>query len=193
MKSNFKICVCASGGGGNFQALIDNQERVGYSIVKLITDRDCMAIKRAQKNKINFKLLNRKLLKNKYFDLFEREIPFNVDLIVLAGFMPIIPESLCKKYDGKIINTHPSLLPNYGGKGMFGVHVQEAVLNNGEKYAGCTVHYVNSKIDGGKIILQSKIEVNNDETAWNLGGRVFLEENKILPEAIRLIMNERRK
>ncbi len=88
-----------------------------------------------------------------------------------------------------IINTHPSLLPKYGGKGMYGVRVQEAVLANSETRAGCTVHFVTEVIDGGAIILQSSIEVRPHESAWDLGGRVFLEENKLLPQAIKKLMD----
>ena len=105
--------------------------------------------------------------------------------------MPIIPEKICNKFQGKIINTHPSLLPAYGGKGMYGVRVQEAVLENKEEYAGCTVHFVNEMIDGGEIIIQKKIKTIANESAWDLGGRVFLEENKTLPEAIKLLINSR--
>lgn len=112
-------------------------------------------------------------------------IPNDVDLIVLAGFMPIIPKTLCEKWQGKMINTHPSLLPKYGGRGMFGVKVQEAVMQANEKWAGCTVHFVSEKIDAGEIILQKSIEVDYGETPWQLGGRIFKEENKLLVEAVR--------
>lgn len=105
-------------------------------------------------------------------------IPADADLIVLAGFMPV-SAWICEKWPRKIINTHPSLLPKYGGKGMVGVRVQEAVMRAGEREAGCTVHYVSPEIDAGEIILQKSIEVDY-ETPWQLGGRVFIEENKLL-------------
>ena len=191
MRNEFRICVCASGGGGNFQALIDNRDLVGYSIVSLITDRECNAVNRAKNFAIEAIVLDKKKLGVQFFEYFEAKIPEDIDLVVLTGFIPIIPESICKKFKGKIINTHPSLLPAYGGKGMIGVRVQEAVLENKEKYAGCTVHFVNKIIDGGSIILQKKIRTIPNESAWDLGGRVFLEENKLLPDAIKLLINLR--
>ena len=183
--------MCCSGGGGNFQALIDSQESVGFTITKLIADRDCKAVERAQKNDIAWTVLDRAALKDKFFEAFEREIHQDVDLIVLAGFMPVIPQDICAKYHKKIINTHPSLLPAYGGKGMYGVRVQEAVLANDEEFAGCTVHFVTEVVDGGEIILQQKVKTKENETAWDLGGRVFLVENMLLPQAIEKIMRER--
>lgn len=192
MKETFDVCVCASGGGGNFQALIDNQQRVGYSIKKLITDRECGAIKRAIEHEIPYVRLDRKTLGDSFFQRFEQEIPAGTDLIVLAGFMPILPAGTCAKWSRKIINTHPSLLPKYGGKGMYGVRVQEAVLANGDGYAGCTVHFVTEEVDGGEIILQSRVKTDPDESAWDLGNRVFIEENRLLPQAIKVLMTGRR-
>jgi phosphoribosylglycinamide formyltransferase-1 len=90
-----------------------------------------------------------------------------------------------------MINTHPSLLPKHGGRGMYGVRVQEAVLASGDTMAGCTVHYVDESIDGGEIILQHSVAVRDRETAWDLGGRIFLEENRLLVRAIELIMSKR--
>ncbi len=120
------------------------------------------------------------------FEDFERALPPDVDLIVLAGFMPIVPGDICERWQGKIINIHPSLLPKYGGKGMYGVKVQEAVMRAKEEMAGCTVHFVNAGIDEGEIILQKSIEVDYNETPWQLGGRVFQEENRLLVEAVKL-------
>jgi len=191
MLDSFNICVCASGGGGNFQALIDNQKNIGYNIIKLITDRNCFAVERAKSHNISYKVINKNNPKDDFSHVFANEIPEDTDLIVLAGFLTIIPEELCYKYEGKIINIHPSLLPSYGGKGMYGVKVHETVIANKEKYTGCTVHFVNNFIDGGEIILQKKIRVFKNESAWDLGGRVFLEENRLLPQAIRLLMTKR--
>lgn len=188
MENTFKLCVCASGGGGNFQSLIDHQAMYGYRITLLITDRECGAIERARNAQIAFAQLDRKALGETFFETFEATIPTDTDLVVLAGFMPIVPAWVCNRWKHKMINTHPSLLPKYGGKGMYGVHVQEAVLANHEEFAGCTVHYVTEVVDGGDIILQQKIKVNPTETAWELGGRVFAEESKLLPQAVRKII-----
>lgn len=193
MNKDFFITVCTSGGGGNFQSLIDNQTAVGYTINLLIVDRICGAMQRAEKQNIKYVLMSQKKSKEKLFDEMQNVIPTNTDLIVLAGFMPILDHRFCKTWESRIINTHPSLLPKFGGKGMYGVKVQEAVMEANEKYAGCTVHYVDDKIDHGKIILQKTVEVDYNETPWELGGRIFKEENRLLVEAIGIIMNERRK
>ncbi len=185
----YKVCVCASGGGGNFQALIDNQDTYSYLINLLVSDRECKAKERAIQHGIPTVTINKITLGDFFFDHLDQSIPADTNLIVLAGFFPIISPEFCKKWEGKIINTHPSLLPKYGGKGMYGVKVQEEVLRNREQFAGCTVHHVNEEIDGGEIILQKKISVIPGESAWELGGRIFLEENKLLPEAIKVLMN----
>ena len=186
MKS-FNIVVCASGGGGNFRSLIKYQCDYGYHISLLIVDRECPPIKIAKENGISYSVLEKKVLGKSFFEEFEKIVPIDTNLIVLAGFLPIIPKWICEKWERKIINIHPSLLPKYGGKGMYGVKVQEAILRNHEKYAGCTVHYVDSEIDTGEIIAQKKILVMENESAWELGGRVFNEEIILLPLAIKHI------
>ncbi len=191
MQKPFTLCVCASGGGGNFQSLIDHQEQFGYRIVKLITDRECGALDRAATHGIPSIMLDKKALGAAFFVMLESQFPTDVDLVVLAGFMPIIPQDLCARWSRRMINTHPSLLPNYGGKGMYGVKVQEAVLANHEEFAGCSVHYVTEVVDGGEIIAQQSIRVNPSESAWELGGRVHAEEVKLLPLAVKKIMEQR--
>jgi len=189
-KKQFNITVCASGGGGNFESVIKGQKEVGYKVNLLVVDRECGAIDKAKQNNIPYVLLDRGKLGENLFHKMDQAIPVNTDLIVLAGFLPIINSVFCQKWARRIINTHPSLLPKYGGKGMYGVKVQEAVLANKDILAGCTVHYVNEKIDGGEIILQKTLKVESNESAWELGGRVFLEENILLIEAIKSIINK---
>lgn len=189
---NFNITVCASGGGGNFEAMIKSQKEAGYKINLLLVDRKCGAINKAIQNGIDYVQLDKKNLGEDFFQVMDQVIPIDTDLIVLAGFFPIINETFCRKWSGRIINTHPSLLPKYGGKGMYGVKVQEAVLANKETQAGCTVHYVNEHIDGGEIILQKSVMINKGESAWELGGRIFAEENKLLVEAIKIIIHQRK-
>lgn len=190
MQRSFNVVVCASGGGGNFQALIDKREEVGYEIVLFIADRPCGAVDRAVKYGIPFFVLDGAASREQRMEAFDKAIPADTDLIVLAGFLPIIPAWICAKWLRRIINTHPSLLPKYGGKGMVGVKVQEAVMRAGEREAGCTVHYVSPEIDAGEIIMQKSIPVDYRETPWQLGGRVFIEENKLLVEAVRKIKAE---
>lgn len=191
IKKQFQITVCASGGGGNFDAIIMSQKDVGYKINLLITDRKCGAIDKAKKNNIPFVLLDKNKLGDTFFLKMDQTIPVDTDLIVLAGFFPILDSDFCKKWANRIINTHPSLLPKYGGKGMYGVKVQEAVLANKDALAGCTVHYVNEKIDDGKIIFQKAVKVKENESAWELGGRIFIEENKLLIKAIKMIVKSK--
>ncbi len=187
MSRKFKIVVCASGGGGNFQALIDARFILDVEISLLISDRQCGAIERSVINAIPYIILGRANESKGFVSDLDKAIPIDTDLIVLAGFMPIIPKIICDKWQRKIINTHPSLLPKYGGRGMYGVKVQETVMQANEKQAGCTVHYVNQEIDAGEIILQKSIDVDYNETPWQLGGRVFKEENKLLVDAVKLI------
>ena len=114
----------------------------------------------------------------------------NVDLVVLAGYLSIIDEEFINKWNNKIINIHPSLLPKYGGKGMYGIKVHESVVANHEKESGCTVHFVDNNIDTGKIILQRKVDITEDDTPESLQKKVLKEEHKLLIEAIEMIINE---
>lgn len=189
-KGKFNIAVCASGGGGNFESIIENQDLIGYKINLLIADRECGAINKAKHSGVPYVLLDKKKLGKHFFNMMDHAIPVDTDLIILAGFLVVLDDGFCRKWAGRIINTHPSLLPKYGGKGMYGVKVQEAVLANNDRLAGCTVHYVTEKIDEGEIILQKTIAVKDNEGAWELGGRIFIEENKLLIEAIKIIINK---
>lgn len=191
MKGDFLVTVCASGGGGNFEAVARAQDAVGYRVGLLIVDRECGAIDKARQHRIPHHLVDRTLPTEDFSRAMDQAIPADTDLIVLAGFFPIISADLCRKWAGRMINTHPSLLPKYGGRGMYGVRVQEAVLASGDTVAGCTVHYVDEHIDGGEIILQQPVAVRDNETAWDLGGRIFVEESRLLVQAIKLIMRKR--
>lgn len=186
----FNVVVCASGGGGNFQAILDKRNELGITISRLIVDKACGAVQRAMQSGIDvYQLQKSETLAQQLLSA----IPSDTDLIVLAGFMPIVPQAVCELWHKKIINTHPSLLPKYGGKGMYGVKVQQAVMNANEKYAGCTVHYVDAGIDTGEVLLQTAIEVDYRLTPWELGGLVFKEENKLLVKAIELIQQKANK
>jgi phosphoribosylglycinamide formyltransferase-1 len=188
---DFRVVVCASGGGGNFQALIDGRAAAGFQITRLLTDRPCAAVERAIMHGISHIRLDAAHSEAGLLGALEQAIPGDTDLIVLAGFMPVIPAVFCAKWRKRIINTHPSLLPKYGGKGMYGVKVQEAVMRAGESEAGCTVHYVIAELDGGEIILQKSIPVDYRESPWQLGGRVFLEENRLLLAAVCQLKEQR--
>ena len=175
----FNVVVLASNGGGIFEAVVNKSSEYGYQVTKLITNKDCFAIEKAVRLGIPYSNISAK-----GDDLFEKidiEIPASTDMIVLGGFLPIIPAWFCEKWERKIINQHPSLLPAYGGKGMYGVHVQEAVMAAHEEYAGCTIHYVTAGIDEGEIIEQWKLKVDYSRTPWELGGEVYNRGIVMLP------------
>ena len=176
----FSVVVLASGGGGNLRAILDHpQHSIVFHVVKVLCDRKCGALEVAREFGIQAEIFN-----SQSVDSYLSLISPSTKLVVLAGFMPIVPVEFCKKFEGRIINTHPSLLPKYGGKGMYGVKVQEAVISGNESFAGCTVHYVTSGIDEGPIIDQLKVRVPNGINAWDLGGMVFKLESRLLPEVI---------
>ncbi len=179
----YKVAVLASNGGGNFKAVAEKAQEYGYCVVRLIVNKQCTAIDKAVDLGISYDVIEKKgdELFLEIDSILQRD---NVDLIVLGGFLPIVPAWFCEKWLNKIINIHPSLLPAYGGKGMYGVHVQEAVMAAKEKYAGCTVHYVNEGIDSGEIIEQWKIKVDYSLTPWELGGKVYERGITLLPIVI---------
>tara|TARA_A100001011_G_C14163335_1_gene779238 strand:- start:123 stop:695 length:573 start_codon:yes stop_codon:yes gene_type:complete len=185
----FKIVICSSSGGGNFEYIVKNQNE-NFKVTRLIVDKECGAITKALENDIPIYRINNKKL-SKLSSAIDSVVPHNTDLIVLAGFMPILSKEFCQKWSQKIINTHPSLLPKYGGIGMYGVKVQEAVMSSKEKYAGCSVHYVNEKVDMGEVLAQESIKVNYDESPWELGGRIHNIEKKLLLSTINQLISEK--
>ena len=178
MADRFQIAVFASGTGTTLQRLIDSQDRYGYRVALVVVNRECMAADRAAKAHIP-------TLQTKDWETIDDSLrAHEIKLIVLAGFLAIIPNWICKKWEGQIINIHPSLLPKHGGKGMYGIRVQEAVLTAGDKEAGCTVHYVSAEVDGGRIIAQSVVEVQSNDTPQSLAERVQQAEKQLLPQIV---------
>jgi phosphoribosylglycinamide formyltransferase-1 len=178
MNDTFHIAVFASGTGTTLQRLIDSQDRYGYRVALVVVNRECMAADRAAKAHIP-------TLQTKDWETIDGSLrAHEIKLIVLAGFLAIIPNWICKKWEGQIINIHPSLLPKHGGKGMYGIRVQEAVLTAGDKEAGCTVHYVSAEVDGGRIIAQSVVEVQSNDTPQSLAERVQQAEKQLLPQIV---------
>ena len=180
----FNIAVLISGGGSNLKSLIDNQKEY-YKINVVIADRDCGGLNIAREANIDAVLIDRKEYRKKKKKKIDEELKkYNIDLIVLAGYLSIVDSNFISKWKNKIINIHPSLLPKFGGKGMYGMKVHEAVIKNKEKESGCTVHYVTDTIDGGDIIMQNKVNVLEDDTPEILQKRVLVEEHKILPATV---------
>lgn len=182
----FSIVVFSSSGGGNFESLIEHRNEHNYQLSMLITDRQCGAIDKAIKHNIPYVCSADKF---NMFEIIDENVVLDTDLIVLAGFFPILPEWFCDKWAGKIINSHPSLLPKFGGKGMYGVRVHNAVMKAKEAITGCTIHFVNEQIDAGSIIAQVKMPIDYSLTPWQLGGEVFNLETKLLPFIVGLFAN----
>ena len=184
------ITILISGSGTNLQRIIDcidNREIRNARIIQVIADRECYGLERAQKHQIPNELIKRG---KDFSENLEQAIPENTDLIVLAGFLSILKPEFCTKWEGKIINIHPALLPKFGGKGMWGHHVHNAVIEAGEKESGATVHYVTSGIDEGEVILQGKFEIDDNDTAEKVAEKVHLVEYDIFPKAIDLVLNK---
>ena len=193
-----RIAVFVSGGGTNLQALIDAEKngiiKDGEIVLVVASKKDAYALTRAQQNGIAFEVVLRKdfdsqdSYEDKLVDLLDEN---KIDLIVLAGFMSILSGSFTGRYDGRIINVHPSLIPSFCGKGFYGLRVHQAALEYGVKVTGATVHFVNEVTDGGQIILQRAVYVQDGDTPETLQRRVMEEaEWKILPEATQQICKE---
>lgn len=190
----FKIAVLVSGGGSNLQAIMDSIEKghLNCSIEAVISDNEkAQAIERASKKEISTYVLDKNSYKENFGDKVLEIIDGRVDLIVLAGFFSILKGKILSKFNNKIINVHPSLIPSFCGKGMYGIKVHEAAIKAGVKITGCSVHFVNEEIDGGAIILQKPVEVKFKDTPEELQKRVLKEEHNLLPEAIKLISQSR--
>lgn len=189
-----KIVVLVSGGGTNLQALIDAQhlgEIPGGEITCVISSKPGVyALERAAKAGIPSRVIDRKeYADSKAFSgaLLEALQEEQADLVIYAGFMTIVDEMVSRAFPYKMMNVHPSLIPSFCGKGYYGLHVHEAVLKSGVKVTGATVHFVTEVCDGGPIILQQPVFVQNDDTPETLQKRVMEQaEWKILPKAAAL-------
>lgn len=185
-----KIAVLVSGGGSNLQSIIDSisaGELKNVEIEYVISDREgVFALERAKKYGINTITLDRNKYNNNLNVEIHKILSGKVDLIVLAGFLSIIKGPILEEFRHKIINIHPSLIPSFCGKGMYGLKVHEAAINYGVKVSGCTVHFVEEDTDSGAIILQSVVEVLVNDTKETLQQRILVEEHKALTRAIKL-------
>lgn len=193
-----RIAVLVSGGGTNLQALIDAQKSKKLKsgeIILVISDKyDAYALIRAKEAAIPSVVISKKdydnseAFENKLLEALEKA---KIDLIVLAGFMSILSPRFTLKYPNRIVNVHPSLIPSFCGKGYYGLKVHEAALAYGVKVTGATVHFVNEVPDGGKIILQKAVEIEEDDTPETLQRRVMEEaEWKLLPLAVEKVSRE---
>lgn len=201
-----KIAVLVSGSGTNLQALIDYEKENNdcpYKIMIVISDhKDAFALERAKNAgiktaitspysvmgsdvaKISSREEKRLAVSNKVLEICEN---LNIDIIVQAGWLTVLSGKIIEKYANKIINLHPALLPKFGGVGMWGHHVHEAVLASSEKESGCTIHLVNGECDGGKILIQKKVPVLPGDTPESLYSRIAPEEHKAIIEGLLLL------
>ena len=192
-----RVVVMVSGGGTNLQAIIDSVKDgtiTNTQIVGVISNnKNAYALKRAEENDIPSMCVSPKDFETR--DIFNEKLleavdSYEPDLVVLAGFLVVIPPEMIKKYENRMINIHPSLIPSFCGKGYYGLKVHEAALARGVKVVGATVHFVDEGTDTGPIILQKAVEVQQDDTPEVLQRRVMEQaEWKILPKAIDLIAN----
>lgn len=188
------IVVLVSGGGTNLQALIDAQNRGeipnGKITCVISSNPNAYALERAKNNSIETAVIRRKDYEE--FSDYDNALTAllkekNADLVVLAGFMTVLGSTVIKNFENKIINIHPALIPSFCGKGFYGLYVHEAALAKGVKVTGATAHFVNEECDGGPIIIQKAVEIQNGDTPEILQKRVMEQaEWKILPKAVAL-------
>lgn len=187
-----KIAVFVSGRGSNFQAIVDD---IASGIIKaqinaVFTDKDlCGAIEIADKNLIPvYKISNfEKPGFYSYNVITELLYKHSIDLVVLAGFLKKIPDSVVEEYKNKIINIHPALLPSFGGAGMYGMNVHRAVFNSSAKVSGATVHFVDKVYDNGRIIAQEAVDISDVKSPEEIAERVLKTEHRLLPFVIKKI------
>ena len=197
MLKSARIAVFVSGGGTNLQALLDAQRdgKIPHGEIALVisSQASAYALERAEKANVPAHTVPSSLIQHDFEAAIELLLEqYKIDVIVLAGFLSILSENFTKKWPRRILNIHPSLIPAFCGVGFYGLHVHEGVLARGAKVTGATVHFVDSGMDTGPIILQKAVEVQQGDTPKSLQQRVMEEaEWKILPQAIDLIAQGR--
>ncbi len=184
------IAIFASGSGSNAENIFNyfkNSSKVKVEFI-LTNKYDAFVIQRAKRLKIPVLIVSKSDFKDGKFlkNIFKE---YTIDLIVLAGFLLLIPAYLIDLFPNKIINIHPALLPKYGGKGMYGMNVHRAVISNREKESGITVHYVNEHYDEGEIILQESCEIFSQDTAEDVAKKVGQLEYEFFPKAIEKVLS----
>ena len=186
-----KIAVFVSGGGSNFKVIhhqIIQGNILGKIVMVFSNNPNCGAIKFAEENSIPIFIINAARYPNpntRDDSLLKTCLKAEIDLICLAGFMKMLPQNIVKQYEYRILNIHPGLLPEFGGKGFYGTRVHEAVINTGKRESGATVHFVDEIYDHGPIILQKKVEVMETDTPESLAERVLKLEHELFPEVVK--------
>ncbi len=189
-----RICVLVSGGGTTLQAIMDaiDNGKLDAKIAAVISSRPgAYALTRARSAGIQAVELDyRKMGEEEYNDaLFRKLVELSPDLVCLAGYLKILDSRTVDRFSGRIINIHPALLPSFGGRGMYGMRVHEAVLSSGATESGCTVHFVTDGVDAGPVVYQERVPVLPGDTPEALAARVHGAEMKAYPAAIRMVLN----
>ncbi len=176
------IAIFASYNASVLEEILQN----GFNVKLIITNNsNANVLNKAKKYGIKSVLINKKLYQNETKKILEVLKEHKIDLIVLAGYMKKIDKEIVKKYKNKIINSHPSLLPKYGGEGMYGINVHKEVIRNKEKISGATIHYVDIEYDSGEIILQEKLNVNPNWDEFELEAHIKELEKKAIVKALK--------
>ncbi|HQO09934.1 MAG TPA: phosphoribosylglycinamide formyltransferase [Clostridiales bacterium] len=190
MKS-YNIAAYISGSGSNLKSIIDSSlnGNISSKVRLVIANRDVSGLDYPRSLGIDTAVISRDNLSRDEFldaqlDLLNRH---KINLIILAGYLKKLPPEIVRKFNNRILNIHPALLPKFGGKGMHGMNVHRAVIESGEIFSGPTVHFVDEIYDNGRILLQQKIEIGPDETPENLQKRVLEIEHRIYSEAIKIL------
>lgn len=183
------IAIFASGGGSNAQKIIDHfAESDEIKIVTLLSNKaDAFALERAEKHNIPTRVFDRPTFRETD-EIVDYLKSLKVDLIVLAGFLWLVPKNLVNAFPNKIINIHPALLPKYGGKGMHGMHVHTAVAEAKEKESGITIHYVNERYDEGNVIFQAKCKLTQNDHPNEIAAKVLKLEHEHFPKVIEQLL-----
>ena len=186
-----RIAIFASGSGTNAERIISYfQKHEIFEVTIVLSNKsDAYVLERAARLQVKTHVFNRETF-NKSNEIPELLAELKVDLLVLAGFLWLIPSNLIRSFPDRIINIHPALLPDYGGKGMYGRHVHEAVIANGEKESGISIHFVNEVYDEGRIIFQGKCEVKSGDTPETLAQRIHDLEYEHFPKVIEGLLEQ---
>ncbi|MEN8191660.1 MAG: phosphoribosylglycinamide formyltransferase [Bacteroidota bacterium] len=182
----YRIVVFVSGRGSNLKAILKSQSEK-IEIAAVVSDRlNCPAFEIADQYNIPTFSVSEKTKPGfvNYFDLLKHFSEVNVDLIVLAGFLKKIPDEVVEQFENRIINIHPALLPSFGGKGMYGKYVHQAVFDRSCQVSGATIHFVDKIYDNGKIIAQKTVDISDVNTPEEIAERVLGIEHQILPEVV---------
>lgn len=186
-----KIAVFASGGGTDFQSVIDANEREQFCKIEYLvaSKPNIGAIDRATKHGISSLVYDKTVeTKDEFYARIAQTLKAaGVEYIVLAGWLLVVPASFIKEFENAIINIHPSLIPSFCGMGYYGIHVHEKAIEYGVKLSGATVHFVEADVDGGAILMQRAVEVLPEDTAQDLQSRILKVEHQMLPECVKLL------